>query len=232
MLGIRTSARRSVDQPRRDRSRRGRGPPRPQPRRIGRVMQVGPPEPLIPISVAGIGVDLAAGRGERGGGPRVALGHDDHARAGRPARCSPSVGNSSSGTSTRRMPSSPSSCPQPDRQQRQVDDREVVGDRRDDATSGGSARPGRASTGRRRSGRRRRRCRRAGARPRRWSAASARCRTGPAGARACRRPRPCRAPRSGPTRRDAGGRRPRLDGRRLAGAVRLPRPERDRRRGR
>ena len=32
-------------------------------RRIGRVRQVGPPEPLIPISVAGIGVDLAAGRG-------------------------------------------------------------------------------------------------------------------------------------------------------------------------
>ena len=47
-LGIRTSAVEVRDEPARAIDRR-----RAQSRRIGRVMQVGPPEPLIPISVAG-----------------------------------------------------------------------------------------------------------------------------------------------------------------------------------
>ena len=45
----------------------------------------------------------------------------------------PSVANSASGTSMSRMSRSPSSSHRPDRQERQVDDREVVGDRRDHA---------------------------------------------------------------------------------------------------
>ena len=63
---------------------------------------------------------------------------------------------------------------------------------------------------------------------RRWSAASARCRTGPAAARTCRRPRPCRAPRSG---RPSGSRPRVVHASRTAGSPArfgLPGPERDR----
>ena len=169
-----------------------------QSRRIGRVMQVGPPEPLTPISVAGYvwtSQPAAARAAAVRGLPSARM-----TTPGRTARTlQPSVGNSSSGTSTRRMPRSREELPQPDRQERQVDDGEVVGDRRDDRHEVDELGRARASTGRRRPGRRHRRARRAGGRPPRSSAASARCRTGPGGARACRRPRPCRAPRSGPS---------------------------------
>ena len=159
-------------------------------RRIGRVRHVGPPEPFSPTSPSGIAWTStpAASRPRRVAGlPSATI-----TTPGRTASTlQPSVGYSSSGTSTSRMPRAAHQLPQPHRQERQVDDREVVGDRRHDREEVDELGRALASTGRRRSARRRRRSARAGARRRRSSGASARCRAGPAEARTCRRPRSC-----------------------------------------
>ena len=79
----------------------------------------------------GVGVHLAAGRGQRGGRARVALGHD-HDPGSTARTLQPSVGNSSSGTGIVSIPSSPRSSHRPTGRSGRKDDREVVGDRRDD----------------------------------------------------------------------------------------------------
>ena len=79
--GRRSRARRPRPRPARAArlGRRGRR----HPRRIGRVRQVGPPEPLIPISVAGyVWTSQPAAASARGRG-RVALGHDHDPRPDR-----------------------------------------------------------------------------------------------------------------------------------------------------
>ncbi len=147
---------------------------------------------------------------------------------GRTARTlQPSVGNSSSGTSTSRMSELAEQLPQPDRQQRQEDDREVVGDRRDDAHQVdelGRALPVRdvedADVA-------------ADERGQLVDAGVVRPQRPPDAEQV--RPQPERVAaldRAGrldpPERRDAGRVRPRLEDGRLAGPVRLARPERDR----
>ena len=76
-----------------------------QSRRIGRVMQVGPPEPLMPISLAGY-----AWTSQPVAAREAAIAGLPSARMTTPGRTAstlqPSVGNSSSGTSMSRIPSS------------------------------------------------------------------------------------------------------------------------------
>ena len=95
-------------------------------------MQVGPPDPLTPISLAGYvwtSQPAAANAAAVTGFPSARI-----TTPGRTARTlQPSVRNSSSGTSISRMPSSPEQFPQPDGEERQIDDGKIVGHRRDDA---------------------------------------------------------------------------------------------------
>ena len=195
-------------------------------RRIGRVRHVGPPEPFSPTSPSGIAwtSQPAASRPRRVTGlPSATI-----TTPGRTASTlQPSVGYSSSGTSTNRMPRSRISCPQPDRQQRQVDDRDVVGDRRHDRQQVdelGRAPPVRdvedpdvaaddlGELPRPRV-----------VRPERPPDAQ---QVRPQPERVAALDRPRRLDPAG--RRDPGGERPRLDDAGLAGPVRLARPERDR----
>ncbi len=93
-------------------------------------MQVGPPEPLSPISVAG----TCAPRSRPPRAPELVRGLPS-AMTTTPGRTAstlqPSVANSSSGTVTSRIPRSPRSCHKPDGQEWEIHDGEVVGDRRD-----------------------------------------------------------------------------------------------------
>ena len=96
-------------------------------------MQVGPPEPLIPISVGGYvwtSQPAAASAADVPGLPSARITTPGRtASTLQPERRELLVGHLDHPD-----PELAEQRPQPDRQQRQVDDREVVGDRRDDAT--------------------------------------------------------------------------------------------------
>ena len=209
MLGIADERSQVLDQ--RGPVDHGHRRPRCQPRRIGRVMQVGPPEPLIPISVAGYVWTSQPAAASAADVRRVALRQDHDARPDgqhvAAERRELLVGHLDEPDARARRASAHSA----DRQQRQVDDREVVRDRRDhghEVDELGRAAPVRdvedpdVAADERRP---------AAAPPRRWSAASARCRTGRAAARTCRRPRSVPGRLDPADRRDAGRRRPGLD---------------------
>ena len=189
-------------------------------------MQVGPPGAVDPDLGRRVGVDLAAGGRQCRRGPRVPLGEDDDPRAhGQDVaaeRRELLVGHLDQPD-----PELAEQRPQPDREERQVDDRQVVGDGRDDREQVdelGRAAPVRhvedpdvAPD-------------QAGELPRALGVGPQR----PPDAQQVR-PEPegvAALDRAGrldpPDRRDPGGARPGLDGGRLGRPVGLARPERDR----
>ena len=108
----------------------GRGPVRAshrQPRRIGRVRQVGPPEPFSPISPSGIAWTSHPAASSPRRVERVAVSDDHDARSDRE-----DVAAQGRVLGLRDLDEPDlelAAAPQPNRQERQEDDREVVGDR-------------------------------------------------------------------------------------------------------
>ena len=190
-------------------------------------MQVGPPDPLIPISLAGYVWTSQPARRQRGGGPRIALGDDHDARAD-----GEHVAAERRELVVRDLdepdPEVPEELQQPHRAA--AAGRRRRGRRRParSPTAGGRAPPARASTG------------------------TSKIRTSPptivgqlasavvvgpqrppdaqagrVGARTCRRPRSCPARSIRPSVGMPAARRPRLERRGLGSPVGLARPERD-----
>jgi len=90
-----------------------------------------PTGPVQPDLGRRVRVDLAAGRRQRRRGPRVPFCQDDDAGADR-QHVAAERRELLVGDLDEPDPEVAEQLPQPDRQQRQVDDREIVGDRRDD----------------------------------------------------------------------------------------------------
>jgi len=90
---------------------------------MGRVRQVGPPEPLIPISCAGYRAPHTRPPAARASSPGCRRRRRRPPGRDRRGRWQPRVGNSGSGTLISRIPRSPSSSQSPAGKQRKVDDR-------------------------------------------------------------------------------------------------------------